>query len=211
MIGMNYRKHAEEINLPIPKYPVLFYKPISSINGPHDDIELPEVTRIEQGKIDHEAELVIIIGKKGKNIKIEDSLSHVLGYTAGNDVSQRTWQLERGGSQFSTGKMFDTWAPIGPAIISSNLIPNPNNLQISSKVNNKLRQNSNTNELIFNIEQLITFLSQGTTLLPGDLIFTGTPKGVGSGFNPPKWLKNDDIVEINIENIGSIKNTVKNV
>jgi len=210
MIGMNYRKHAIEINLPIPKYPCLFYKPASTINGPSDDIIIPKVAQIEDIKIDYEAELVVVIGKQGKDIKESEALNYILGYTAGNDVSQRTWQIERGGSQFSTGKMFDTWAPIGPVIVSTNVIPDPNDLKITSKINDEMRQNSLTNDMIFNVKKLVSFLSQGTTLLPGDIIFTGTPQGVGSGFKPiPKWLRNGDIVEIEIENIGTIQNKVK--
>ncbi|KAH3673386.1 hypothetical protein WICPIJ_009838 [Wickerhamomyces pijperi] len=210
MIGMNYRKHAIEINLPIPQYPCLFYKPSSTINNPADPIVIPKVAQIEDAKVDYEAELVVVIGKSGKDIKEEDALDHVLGYTVGNDVSQRTWQIQRGGSQFSTGKMFDTWAPIGPAIVSPSLIPDPNSLNISSKINGEVRQNSNTEDAIFSVRHLISFLSQGTTLQPGDLIFTGTPQGVGSGFKPePKWLKDTDVAEIEIENIGTIQNFVK--
>lgn len=208
MIGMNYKKHANEINLPIPKYPCLFYKPKTTINGPDDDIVIPKVAQIEEIKLDYEAELVVIIGKPGKDIKEADALDYVLGYTAGNDVSQRTWQIQRGGSQFSTGKMFDTWAPIGPTIVSPSVIKDPNDLNIYSKINGEIRQNSSTVDMIFNVKHLISFLSQGTTLLPGDLIFTGTPQGVGNGFNPPKWLRNGDVVEIGIEEIGTIINKV---
>lgn len=208
MIGMNYRKHAIEINLPIPKYPCLFYKPKTTINDPDGDIIIPKVAQIEEIKLDYEAELVVVIGKSGKDIKESEALDYVLGYTAGNDVSQRTWQIQRGGSQFSTGKMFDTWAPIGPTIVSTSVIKDPNDLKIFSKINGELRQNSSTVDMIFNVKHLISFLSQGTTLLPGDLIFTGTPQGVGNGFNPPKWLRNGDLIEIGIEDIGTIKNKV---
>ncbi|ODV64439.1 fumarylacetoacetate hydrolase family protein ASCRUDRAFT_68414 [Ascoidea rubescens DSM 1968] len=205
-LGMNYRKHAIEINAPIPKYPVLFYKPITAINNPFDDIIVPKVAQVYPSKVDYEVELVIVIGKTGKNILLKNADDHILGYTVGNDVSQRTWQIERGGSQFSTGKMFDSWAPIGPAIVSKSLIQNPNNLGIKSEINGELRQNSNTKDLIFNVQQLVSFLSQGTTLNAGDLIFTGTPEGVGMGFNPPKWLKHNDVSTFNIENIGTIQN-----
>lgn len=210
MIGMNYRKHAVEINLPIPKYPCLFYKPSTAINNPSDAIIIPKVAQIEDTKVDYEVELVVVIGKPGKDIIEEDALNHVLGYTVGNDVSQRTWQIERGGSQFSTGKMFDTWAPIGPALVSPSLIPDPNALNISSTINGEIRQNSNTADAIFKVKQLISFLSQGTTLKAGDLIFTGTPEGVGSGFKPePKWLQDQNVAEMEIENIGSIRNKVE--
>lgn len=209
MIGMNYKKHAIEINLPIPQYPCLFYKPVSALSGPLNNISVPKVAQIEDVKIDYEAELVVIIGKQGRDIPEHEALNHVLGYSAGNDVSQRTWQIERGGSQFSTGKMFDSWAPIGPAIVSPEVIQDPNDLKISSKINGEIRQNSTTNDMIFNVKKLISFLSQGTTLLPGDVLFTGTPQGVGSGFKPSKWLKNGDTVEIAVEKIGTIQNKVK--
>ncbi|KAH3667110.1 hypothetical protein WICMUC_005457 [Wickerhamomyces mucosus] len=206
MIGMNYRKHAEEINLPIPKWPCLFYKPSTALHHPNDDVIVPKIAQIDGAKIDYEAELVVVIGKQAKDVSEGNALDYVLGYTTGNDLSQRTWQVERGSTQFSLGKMFDTWAPIGPAIVSPSLIPDPNNLHISSKVNDEIRQDSNTLDAIFSVRELISFLSQGTTLQPGDLIFTGTPQGVGNGFKPPKWVKNKDIIEIEVENIGTIKN-----
>ncbi|ODV96658.1 hypothetical protein PACTADRAFT_1245 [Pachysolen tannophilus NRRL Y-2460] len=206
LLGMNYRKHAIEINTPIPKYPVLFYKPKTAITGPFDSVKVPIIAQEAPGKIDYEVELVIVIGREGRNIPIDKASEYILGYTIGNDVSQRTWQIEKGGSQFSTGKMFDTWAPIGPAIVSTNLIQSPNELDLISKVNGELRQSSNTKDMIFSVFELVSFLSQGTTLRPGDLIFTGTPQGVGMGFKPAKWLKDGDITSFYIENIGRIEN-----
>lgn len=210
MIGLNYKKHAQEINMFIPKWPCLFYKPAGSISSSIDDIVVPKVAQIEDARIDYEAELVVVIGKAAKDVSEENALDYVLGYTCGNDVSQRTWQIERGSTQFSLGKMFDTWAPIGPAIVSTDIIKDPNSLNIASKINNETRQNSNTNDAIFTVKQLISFLSQGTTLLPGDLIFTGTPQGVGSGLKPnPIWLKHNDLVEIEVEKIGTLHNRIR--
>jgi 2-keto-4-pentenoate hydratase/2-oxohepta-3-ene-1,7-dioic acid hydratase in catechol pathway len=210
MIGMNYKKHAEEINMALPKWPCLFYKPVSAISSSIDDIVVPKVAQLDDDRVDYEAELVVVLGKRARDVSEEDALDYVLGYTSGNDVSQRTWQIERGSTQFSLGKMFDTWAPIGPAIVSTEVIRDPNELKIGSKINGEVRQQSSTNDAIFNVRQLIAFLSQGTTLLPGDLIFTGTPQGVGAGFKPtPKWLKDGDLVEIEIENIGTLHNRVR--
>lgn len=206
LLGMNYRKHAIEIDAPIPKYPVLFYKPITAIAGPFDPVKVPVVAQLPPAKVDYEVELVIVIGKLGKDISVSEAPNHILGYTVGNDVSQRTWQIERGGSQFSTGKMFDSWAPIGPGIVSAKLIKDPNDLNIESTVNGEPRQSSNTKDMIFPVFELVSFLSQGTTLLPGDLIFTGTPQGVGMGFKPSKWLKDGDVSEFKIEKIGRIEN-----
>lgn len=209
MIGMNYRRHAEEIGLALPQWPCLFYKPSSAISSAVEDIVVPKVAQIEGNAIDYEAELVVVIGKRGKDIAEADALDYVLGYTAGNDLSQRTWQIERGSTQFSLGKMFDTWAPIGPALVSPRAIRDPNNLKIGSKINGEVRQGSTTNDAIFSVKKLISFLSQGTTLQPGDLIFTGTPEGVGAGFKPAKWLKDGDLVEVGIECIGTLQNKVR--
>ncbi|CDR45107.1 CYFA0S16e02234g1_1 [Cyberlindnera fabianii] len=209
MIGMNYKRHCKEINLPIPEWPCLFYKPSSAINGPSADIVVPKAAQIEETKVDYESELVVVIGKPAKNVSEEDALDYVLGYSVGNDVSQRTWQMDRGGSQFSVGKMFDTWAPFGPAIISTDVIKDPNTLNIGSLINGEQRQQSNTDDAIFSVRRLISHLSMGTTLQPGDLIYTGTPEGVGTGFKPSIWLRDGDVVECYIEGIGSIKNTVK--
>jgi 2-keto-4-pentenoate hydratase/2-oxohepta-3-ene-1,7-dioic acid hydratase in catechol pathway len=208
MIGMNYKKHCEEIKLQLPKWPCLFYKPSTAIIGNNHPIHVPRQAQIEGAKIDYESELVVVIGKEGKNIPAECALDYVLGYTIGNDISQRTWQIDRGGSQFNVGKMFDSWAPIGPVITTTNVIKNPNKLQIGSKVNGELRQQSNTSDAIFSVRQLIEHMSMGTTLLPGDIIFTGTPQGVGSGFNPPKWLRNGDKVQCFIQDIGILENDI---
>jgi 2-keto-4-pentenoate hydratase/2-oxohepta-3-ene-1,7-dioic acid hydratase in catechol pathway len=172
-LGLNYEQHAKESDLPIPKHPVLFYKPITSISGPHDDIPVSRMAQDCEG-LDYECELVIVIGKEAKNIPIDRALDYVLGYAVGNDVSHRDWQLKRGGGQWGLGKGFDGWAPFGPGIVSSKLIRNPNALNISTKLNGQIVQSSSTKDMIFGVAQTVAFLSQGTTLLPGDLIFTGT-------------------------------------
>ncbi|KAE8365783.1 hypothetical protein BDV27DRAFT_126227 [Aspergillus caelatus] len=206
-LGLNYEQHARESNLPIPKYPVLFYKPITAITGPRDDIPVCSMAQDGEG-LDYECELVVVIGKEAKSIPEEQALDYVLGYAVGNDISHREWQLKRGGGQWGLGKGFDGWAPFGPGIVSTKLIRNPNALNISTKVNGQTVQSSSTKDMIFGVAQTVSFLSQGTTLLPGDLIFTGTPQGVGMGRKPPAWLTNGDQVEVSLEDVGSCVNRV---
>lgn len=172
-LGLNYEQHAKESNLPIPKYPVLFYKPVTSISGPTDDIPVPRIAQEGEG-LDYECELVIVIGKEANEIPEERALDYVLGYAVGNDVSHRDWQIKRGGGQWGLGKGFDGWAPLGPGIVSSSVIKDPNALQISTKLNGQTVQSSSTKDMIFHVAKTVSFLSQGTTLQPGDLIFTGT-------------------------------------
>ncbi|KAL4797365.1 hypothetical protein BDV19DRAFT_387534 [Aspergillus venezuelensis] len=206
-LGLNYEQHAKESNLPIPKYPVLFYKPVTSIAGPTDDIPVSTLAQKGEG-LDYECELVIVIGKEAKEVPESKALDYVLGYSVGNDVSHRDWQLKRGGGQWGLGKGFDGWAPFGPGIVSSELIRNPNALNISTKLNGREVQASSTKDMIFNVAQTVSFLSQGTTLLPGDLIFTGTPQGVGMGRKPALWLKDNDNIEVSLEGVGSCVNKV---
>ncbi|KAL4961458.1 fumarylacetoacetate hydrolase family protein [Aspergillus stella-maris] len=206
-LGLNYEQHAKESNLPIPKYPVLFYKPVTSIAGPTDDIPVSTLAQEGEG-LDYECELVIVIGKEAKEVPESKALDYVLGYSVGNDVSHRDWQLKRGGGQWGLGKGFDGWAPFGPGIVSSELIRNPNALNISTKLNGREVQASSTKDMIFNVAQTVSFLSQGTTLLPGDLIFTGTPQGVGMGRKPALWLKDNDNIEVSLEGVGSCVNKV---
>ncbi|KAH8675474.1 fumarylacetoacetate hydrolase [Xylariales sp. PMI_506] len=207
-LGLNYAKHAHESKLPIPKYPVLFYKPVTSLTGPIDPIPIHPKARVSEG-LDYECELVIVIGKKCADVPESEALNYVLGYAVGNDVSHRDWQLERGGGQWSLGKGFDGWAPYGPGIVSTNVIKDPQTLRISTKLNGKTVQDDNTSDMIFNVKQAVSFLSEGTTLLPGDLIFTGTPSGVGMGRTPKLWLKNGDVVEVSLEGVGTITNKVE--
>jgi 2-keto-4-pentenoate hydratase/2-oxohepta-3-ene-1,7-dioic acid hydratase in catechol pathway len=172
-LGLNYEQHARESNLPIPKYPVLFYKPVTSIAGPRDDIPISTMAQEGEG-LDYECELVIVIGKEAKDVPESRALDCVLGYAVGNDVSHRDWQIKRGGGQWGLGKGFDGWAPFGPGIVSSRLIRDPNALHISTRLNGQVVQSSSTKDMIFSVAKVVAFLSQGTTLLPGDLIFTGT-------------------------------------
>ncbi|KAM0802812.1 hypothetical protein BDR22DRAFT_842403 [Usnea florida] len=207
-LGLNYEQHAKESNMPLPKYPVLFYKPIISLAGPYDNIPVPAMAQEVDG-LDYECELVAVIGKEAREVPESKALDFVMGYAVGDDVSHREWQLKRGGGQWALGKGFDGWAPYGPGIVSSALIKDPQNLEIFTKVNGETVQNSNTKDMIFGVAKTISFLSQGTTLLPGDLIFTGTPQGVGMGKKPPLWLKDGDIVEVGLEGIGACANKIE--
>ena len=159
--------------------------------------------------MDYECELVAVIGKEARNVSEESALDYVLGYCVGNDVSQREWQIKRGGGQWSLGKGFDGWAPMGPGIVSSHIIKDPQALSISTKVNGKQVQKSSTGDQIFGVAQTIAFLSRGTTLVPGDLIFTGTPEGVAMGMNPQMWLKDGDVVEVSLEGVGTCTNKIE--
>lgn len=172
-LGLNYEQHAHESGMPIPKYPVLFYKPVTSVAGPFDDIPIAPVAQEGEG-LDYECELVAVIGKEAREVSEAQALDYVAGYAVGNDVSHRDWQLKRGGGQWGLGKGFDGWAPFGPGIVSSKIIKDPQSLKIMTKVNGETVQESNTRDMIFGVAKTIAILSQGTTLLPGDLIFTGT-------------------------------------
>lgn len=201
-IGLNYRDHAEETGAPIPTEPVVFNKFSSAICGPGDAILLPPVS----DRVDYEAELVVVIGERGKSIPREKAMDHVVGYTAGHDVSARDWQLEKGGRQWLLGKTFDTFAPIGPYLITKEEIADPHQLKVQFRLNGQTMQNGSTQAMIFGIDYLVSYLSQVMTLEPGDLIFTGTPPGVGMARNPPIYLKHGDECEVEIEKIGVLKN-----
>lgn len=205
-IGLNYRQHAAETNAPIPKYPVLFMKSTAALQNPGDPIVLPRWLR--SGKVDYECELVVVIGKPCKNVARKDALQYVLGYTCGNDVSARDWQKEGGGSQWCRGKSFDTFAPIGPHLVTRDEVPNPNDLQIRTLVNDEVLQDCTTADMIFDVPTLIEFLSGSTTLAPGTVIMTGTPQGVGMARNPPRFLQPGDRVRVEIEKIGALENPV---
>lgn len=194
--------------MPVPKYPVLFYKPATAASGPTDPIPVPLMAQEAEG-LDYECELVAVIGKEARDVPERDALSHILGYAVGNDISHREWQIARGGGQWSLGKGFDGWAPFGPGIVSTELIPNPQDLGISTKVNGREMQRSRTSDMIFGVAKTISFLSKGTTLRPGDLIWTGTPQGVGMGRNPKVWLGDGDVVEVGLEGVGSCVNRVE--
>ncbi len=203
-IGLNYADHAAESNMPIPSEPVVFSKFSSTIVGPGDAIRLPSVTR----SIDYEAELVVVIGTSGKDISESDAFGHVAGYTVGHDVSARDFQLEKPGGQWLLGKTFDTFAPLGPDIVTPDEVDDPHNLDIRCILNGETVQDSNTQQLIFKIDQLIAYLSRVITLQPGDLIFTGTPPGVGMARQPQLWLKAGDTVVCEVDGIGRLENPV---
>jgi len=207
-LGLNYEQHAKESGMPLPKYPVLFFKPATSIGGPFDDIPVPALAQDVEG-LDYECELVAVIGKEARDVSESTALEYVMGYAVGDDISHREWQIKRGAGQWGLGKGFDGWAPFGPGIVSSSIIKDPQALRISTKVNGQTVQDSSTKDMIFGVAQTIAFLSQGTTLLPGDLIFTGTPHGVGMGRKPQLWLKDGDIVEVALEGVGTCVNKVE--
>jgi len=203
-IGMNYKDHCEEQGAPVPTEPVVFNKFPSCIAGPTDPLPYPEVTK----ELDWEVELAIVIGKRCKNISEGDALDHILGFTVAHDVSARDWQMKRNGGQWLVGKAMDCFSPIGPAIVTPDELGDPHNLGIRCTVNGVTKQNSNTNQLVFNTEKIVAWCSKLFTLLPGDLILTGTPPGVGVFMKPPEFLKKGDVVECSIDGIGTVKNTV---
>eukprot|EP01114_Cavostelium_apophysatum_P007440 TRINITY_DN1953_c0_g1_i1.p1 TRINITY_DN1953_c0_g1~~TRINITY_DN1953_c0_g1_i1.p1 ORF type:complete len:297 (+),score=79.24 TRINITY_DN1953_c0_g1_i1:48-938(+) len=201
-VGLNYLDHAKETGMAVPAEPVCFSKFASSIIGPGDAIVKPD----ETNELDFEAELVVVIGKQGKHIKEAEALDYVAGYTVGHDVSARDWQLRKPGAQWMMGKTFDTFSPIGPAIVTG--ITDPHNLGVRAILNGQTVQNSNTKQFIFNVNKMLSYISQVVTLKPGDLIFTGTPPGVGMGRKPPLWMKPGDKVTIEIDQLGSLTNEV---
>jgi len=206
-IGLNYRKHAEETNAAIPQFPVLFFKNAASLQNPGDPILIP--TQLKSDQIDYECELVVVIGKTAKNVRKEDAFNYILGYTIGNDVSARDWQKNGGAGQWCRGKSFDTHTPIGPVLFTTDEVPTPNDLDLRTILNGQTMQSSNTSDMIFDIPSVIEFLSASTTLLPGTIILTGTPSGVGMARTPQVWLKPGDEVTIEIEGLGSLTNPVE--
>jgi 2-keto-4-pentenoate hydratase/2-oxohepta-3-ene-1,7-dioic acid hydratase in catechol pathway len=205
-IGLNYRKHAEETGAKIPDHPIVFLKSPTAIQNPEGSIVLPRKLRSDQ--VDFEAELAIVIGCDCKNVSRAEALNYVLGYTIANDVSARDWQKQWGGSQWCRGKTFDTFCPLGPAMVTPMGLKNPNDLAITTRVNGVTMQQSNTRDMIFPVAEIIEFLSGSTTLESGTLILTGTPEGVGMGRKPPVYLKAGDTVEVEIEGIGILRNPV---
>jgi 2-keto-4-pentenoate hydratase/2-oxohepta-3-ene-1,7-dioic acid hydratase in catechol pathway len=203
-IGLNYRDHAAETGAAIPREPVVFSKFNTALLGSGANIVLPPVSQ----EVDYEAELVLVIGKQGRNIKPDVAQTYLAGYTVGHDVSARDWQLKKDGKQWLTGKTFDTFAPTGPMIVSADEVPDPCNLGIRLRINGVTMQDSNTRQMIFPPAALVAYLSQVVTLLPGDLIFTGTPPGVGVARKPPVWLKSGDVVEVEIDGLGVLRNPV---
>lgn len=204
-IGLNYAKHAKETNAAVPKEPIIFFKSTTSLSGPNDDIIIPR----NSVKTDWEVELAVVVGKKASYVDEKDAMEYVAGYCLHNDVSEREFQLERGG-QWVKGKSCDTFAPLGPWLATKDEIENENNLRLWLFVNGKMMQDGNTDDLIFKIPYLVSYISQFMTLLPGDIISTGTPHGVGLGFNPPIYLKEGDIVELGIDGLGTQRQSLKN-
>ena len=207
-IGLNYRRHAAESNSPPPAHPVLFLKNTASVQNPGDPIEIPQ--KLPSTRVDYECELAVVIGRRCKNATRATALDFVLGYTCANDVSARDWQRDGGGGQWCQGKSFDTFCPLGPVLVTRDEIPAPNNLRIKTVLNGAVMPDWNTNDMIFDVPALIEFLSASKTLLPGTVILTGTPHGVGFARQPPVWLKAGDTVSIEIEKIGTLTNPVVN-
>lgn len=203
-IGLNYKDHAAESGAPIPKEPILFSKYATALIGHNEDIVLPPVS----SEVDYEAELVIVVGKRGRNISKAAAMDYVAGYTVGHDVSARDWQLKKDGKQWMVGKTFDTFAPAGPVLTTKDEVPDPHKLAIKLRLNGQTMQDSNTAQLIFGVPEIIAYLSQVFTLEPGDLIYTGTPPGVGFAKKPPVFLKGGDVCEVEIEGLGVLRNAV---
>jgi len=201
-VGLNYKDHAAESNMPVPKSPVTFSKYVTSITAPGGPIVLPAAS----SQVDYEAELAVVIGRRAKHVTLERAWEYVLGYTNLNDVSARDLQFADG--QWQRGKSCDTFAPIGPAIVTRDAIGDPHNLRIQLRLNGQTMQNSSTNQLIFGVDHVVSFLSQTVTLEPGDVIATGTPPGVGFARKPPVFLRPGDVVEVEVEGLGVLSNPV---
>ncbi len=206
-IGANYRKHIEESNAAIPSHPVLFMKGPNAVQDPGGPIRLPRYLRSES--VDYEAELAVVIGRPCRNVRPEEALDYVMGYTAANDVSARDWQRNGGGGQWCRGKTFDTFLPLGPCLVTPEEIPDPQQLKIRGLLNGQVVQESHTSNMLFDVRTLIAFLSGSTTLYPGTVILTGTPEGVGMARTPPVWLKPGDVFTVEIERIGALSNPVE--
>lgn len=206
-IGLNYREHAKETGTPLPKYPVLFMKNPAALNHPGDPIVLPRLC-MDPPEVDYETELAVVIGKPAKNVPASDALNYVKGYTVGNDISARRWQKHGGAGQWVRGKSFDTFCPLGPELVTADEVPDPQSLQLRCILNDEVMQDSNTSDMIFPVAELIEYLSGGMTLLPGTVILTGTPSGVGFTREPPVFLKSGDTVEVSVEGIGRLRNSV---
>jgi len=206
-IGLNYRQHARETNAELPQYPVLFMKNPAALNHPGDPILLPS-SCMDPPQVDFEVELAIVIGRAAKNVSAADALNYVFGYTIGNDVSARRWQKHGGGGQWVRGKSFDTFCPLGPELVTADLVADPQQLRLQCLLNGTLMQDANTADMIFSVAELIAYLSDGMTLLPGTVIMSGTPSGVGFARKPPVFLKPGDTLALKIENLGTLCNPV---
>ncbi len=196
-IGLNYKDHAKEAGLPIPEEPIMFLKATSGLNGPNDDIELP----LGSATTDWEVELGVVMAKDAKNVSLDDAMSYVFGYTISNDVSERTFQLERG-TQWTKGKSADTFSPLGPWLVTKDEVPDPQNLDLKLWLNGELMQRGNSQEMVFGVAELVHRISQYTTLKAGDVLTTGTPPGVGFGMKPPRYMKAGDSLRLVVEGLG---------
>ncbi len=203
-VGLNYADHAAESGSEPPPEPVIFNKFPTALRSHGETIELPSLST----QVDYEAELVVVIGREGKHISESEALEYVAGYCCGHDVSARDWQLNKPGKQWLLGKTFDTFAPVGPKLVTADVIPDPGNLRIQFRLNGETMQDSHTSQLIFSVPHLVAYLSGVVTLLPGDLIFTGTPPGVGVARKPPVFLQAGDTAEVEIEHLGVLSNPV---
>jgi 2-keto-4-pentenoate hydratase/2-oxohepta-3-ene-1,7-dioic acid hydratase in catechol pathway len=198
-VGLNYREHAREAGLPVPSEPILFLKAGDTVVGPHDTVLIPPGSQ----KTDYEVELGVVIGREARYLESPaQALGHVAGYLVSNDVSEREYQMERGG-QWDKGKNCETFSPLGPWLVTADEVPDPQDLRLSLRVNGEARQDSTTADMVFSVDHLVWYISQFMVLRPGDVINTGTPPGVGSGFTPPRFLRDNDVVELSIEGLGS--------
>lgn len=207
-IGANYAAHVKESNLPMPDNPVVFMKPTTAATHPGDPVRIPAACD-PAGEVDYECELAVVIGREARNVPEADALDYVFGYTAANDVSARRWQKQGGGGQWIRGKSFDTFCPLGPALVTADDITDPQNLSLSTTLNGQVMQQSTTGDMIFPVAKLISFISRDTTLPAGTVILTGTPPGVGAARTPPVWLKAGDEVVVEVEKIGRLTNAVR--
>tara|TARA_B100001996_G_scaffold21978_1_gene17486 strand:- start:363 stop:1205 length:843 start_codon:yes stop_codon:yes gene_type:complete len=196
-VGLNYSEHAKETGAETPKHPVLFNKSVHSIVGPNDDVIIPKNSQ----QLDHEVEIAFVVGKKAKLVSESNAQDYIFGYCICNDISERQWQKEKGG-QWVKGKSGDTFGPIGPYLVTSDEIKNLNDINLSLEVNGKKHQTGNTSDMIFNFNFLLSHISNFITLMPGDIVTTGTPPGVGMGMSPPVFLKNGDIMKLSVDNLG---------
>lgn len=206
-IGLNYRTHAAELGRPAPDRPMVFMKGTNAVQHPGRTIDVPHALPCDE--LDYEGELAVVIGRAGRNISRARALDHVLGYTVANDISARDWQFKFGGGQFCQGKSFDTFCPLGPVLVTRDEVPDPGRLRIRTLVNGELRQDGGTDDMIFDVPALIEFLSAGKLLMPGTVILTGTPGGVGFTRKPPVFLRAGDRLEVTIDGIGTLVNTVR--
>nr|VFJ51983.1 MAG: 2-keto-4-pentenoate hydratase/2-oxohepta-3-ene-1,7-dioic acid hydratase (catechol pathway) [Candidatus Kentron sp. DK]VFJ66124.1 MAG: 2-keto-4-pentenoate hydratase/2-oxohepta-3-ene-1,7-dioic acid hydratase (catechol pathway) [Candidatus Kentron sp. DK] len=206
-IGLNYREHARETGSELPEYPIVFMKPTTAVTGPGKPVFLP-ICCTRGPEVDFEGELTVVIGKTARDVAEADALQYVLGYTVANDISARKWQRNAGGKQWIRGKGFDSFCPLGPVLVTADEIPDPQGLSLRTWVNGQMMQENTTGDMIFSVAQLISYLSQDTTLIPGTIILTGTPWGVGYVRKPPQYLQAGDEVTVEIERIGKLTNLI---